>query len=186
LGSDPQNSRQILADFGQKPMNFWNFACFGEILSLFQKPNRTNPENSGHTDGPIRKIPDRIWRKLKPLLARAVRLRLFEDSVRRTTAYSTVRWRTTVVMRLEGGCHVGHQISAQYAVNAVNTRGHVIVYDVLDMPRGPLTLPNGHVDPTAHINAPHRTFLLQAISRVSYFPPPKATSTSLQIHIRCF
>jgi hypothetical protein len=54
-------------------------------------------------------------------------------------------------MRLEGGCHVGQEISDQYAINAVNTRGHVIVDDVLDMPRGPLTLPTGHVDPTARI-----------------------------------
>jgi hypothetical protein len=85
---------------------------------------------------------------------RAVRLRLFEDPVRRTTAYSTVRWRTTVVMRLEGGCHVGQQISPHYAGNVVNTRSHVIAYDVLDMPRGPLTLPNDHVDPTAHTKRP--------------------------------
>jgi hypothetical protein len=67
LGSDPQNSRQILTNYGRKPMIFWNFACFGEILSLSQKPNRTNPENSGNTDGPIRKVPDRVWRKLKTL-----------------------------------------------------------------------------------------------------------------------
>jgi hypothetical protein len=51
-------------------MIFWNFACFGEILSLFLKPNRTNPENSGNTDGPIRKVPDRVWRKLKTLALR--------------------------------------------------------------------------------------------------------------------
>jgi hypothetical protein len=37
---------------------------------------------------------------------RAVRLRLFEDPVRRTTAYSTVWWRTTVVMRLEQRCRL--------------------------------------------------------------------------------
>jgi hypothetical protein len=79
-------------------------------------------------------------------------------------------------MRLEGGCHVVQATSAQYAIHAVNTRGHVIAYDVLHMPRGPLTLPNGHVDPTAHISARDRTFRLQAILRVSHFPPPKATS----------
>ncbi len=55
LGYDPQNSRQMLTNFGQKPAIFWNFACFGEIVSLFQKPNRTNPENPGNTDGPVRK-----------------------------------------------------------------------------------------------------------------------------------
>jgi hypothetical protein len=44
LGSDPQYSRQNLTKFGQKPMIFWNFACFGAPLGLFQKPNRTNPE----------------------------------------------------------------------------------------------------------------------------------------------
>jgi hypothetical protein len=68
LGSDPQNSRQILTNFGKKPMIFWNFACFGGSLSLFQKSNRTNPENSGKSDGPIRKVPDRVWRKLKTLV----------------------------------------------------------------------------------------------------------------------
>jgi hypothetical protein len=71
---------------------------------------------------------------------------------------------------------VGQQISAQYAVNAVNIHDHVIAHDVLDMPRGPLTLLNGHVDPTAQLKRPDRTFRLQAISRVSHFPPPKATS----------
>jgi hypothetical protein len=67
LGSDPQNSTQILTNFGKKPMIFRNFACFGEIISVFQKPHRTNPENSGNTDGPIRNVPDRVWWKLKTL-----------------------------------------------------------------------------------------------------------------------
>jgi hypothetical protein len=107
--------------------------------------------------------------------ARAVRLRLFEDPERRTPAYSTVRWRTTVVIRLKGGCNVGQQISAQYAVNTVNIRGHVIAHDVLDMPRGPLTLPNRHVDQTAHMKRPDPAFRLQAIL-ASHFSPPKATS----------
>jgi hypothetical protein len=73
-------------------------------------------------------------------------------------------------------CHVGQQIPAQYAVNAVNIPGHVMAHDVFDMPRGPLALPNGHVDPTAHIKRTGRIFRLQPISRVSHFPPPKATS----------
>jgi hypothetical protein len=117
-----------------------------------------------------------FWRKKIRVPHRAVRLRLFEDPVRRTKAYPTVRWRTTVVIRLKGGCHVGQQISAQCAFNAVIIRGHVIAHDVLDMPRGPLTLQNGHVDPTAHMKRPDPAFRLQAISKASHSSPPKATS----------
>jgi hypothetical protein len=85
-------------------------------------------------------------------------------------------WRTTVVMRLKGGFHVAQQIPAQYAVNAVDKRGHVSAHEVLDVARGPSTLPNDHVDPTADMKLPDRIFRLQAISRASHSPPPKATS----------
>ncbi len=71
---------------------------------------------------------------------------------------------------------MGQQISEKYAVNAANNRGHGIAHDVLDMPRGPLNLPNGHVDPTAHMKRRDPAFRLQAISNASHSSPPKAIS----------